>query len=58
MEKTKTKYDFIAELLDTEKMNSSQKERFLKRVVDELNKDFSDKKEIEKRLREIEKKLI
>ena len=25
MEKTKTKYDFIAELLETEKMNSSQK---------------------------------
>lgn len=54
MDKAKSKYNFIIELLETQKMNNSQKERFLKNVVCELNKDFSNTEEIEKRLREIE----
>ena len=54
---SKNKYDFIIKLLETQKMDSSQKEHFLKNVVNELNKDFSDKEEIEKRLREIEENL-
>ncbi|HPX75425.1 MAG TPA: hypothetical protein PLW77_02455, partial [Bacteroidales bacterium] len=53
----KSKYDFIIELLETQKMNSSQKERFLKGVVNELNKDFTDKDEIKNRLKKIEEKV-
>lgn len=59
MKKTKTKYDFIADLLETQKINHSQKKQFLKMVIYELNKDFLDKEEIKKRLieKEIERKI-
>lgn len=57
MEKEKNKYDFITELLDKEKMDRFQKERFLASVVSELKKDFVDKDEIDRRLREIEEVL-
>lgn len=57
MDKGKNKYDFITELLGSEKLNIEQKNNILKLATTELKKDFVDKDEIDRRLREIEEKL-
>ena len=51
------KYDFIADLLEKEKLDSSQKERVLKLIVNELKADGINQIEIEERVKQIEQKL-
>ena len=52
-----SKYDFIKELLDKNKLSLYQKEKVLKLISKEINKDFNSKNEIESRLKLIEQKL-
>lgn len=52
------KYDFIADLLEKEKLDPSQKERVLKLIVNELKNDGINQIEIEERIKKIEQKLI
>lgn len=51
------KYDFIADLLEKEKLDSSQKERVIKLIVNELKVDGVNQIEIEERIKQIEQKL-
>ncbi len=53
----KNKYDFITDLLETQKLNVAQKERILKLASKELNNTDSSTSEIEERLKIIEEKL-
>jgi hypothetical protein len=52
------KYDFIADLLEKEKLDSYQKERVIKLIVNELKEDGINQIEIDERLKQIEQKLI
>lgn len=51
------KYDFISDLLEKEKLDSSQKERVIKLIVNELKLDGVNQIEIEERIKQIEQKL-
>lgn len=51
------KYDFIADLLEKEKLDPSQKERMIKLIVNELKADGINQIEIEERIKQIEQTL-
>ncbi len=54
---TMNKYDFIADLLEKEKLDLSQKERVIKLIVNELKTDGINQIEIEERIKQIEHML-
>jgi len=52
------KYDFIADIIENQKLDSIQQDRVIKLIVNELKADGINQIEIDARLKQIEQKLI